>query len=320
MTDDELQIRRYLLGQLGEQEEQFVEQRIMTDAEFYRRVSLVEDDLTDQYAAGLLSQAESRSFEDRFLPVPGRQRTLRAARLLADYTSASHPWKRESSKPLLFRPKATPSVRPERRRWATVALVVLLVGLAGATAWTYREITRLRDQIGSTRSSQPDSHDQLRQQVGELQGKVEHLTRELETERASRVELEKELASARGAGPRRTGTIAFLLTPGMLRNGGEVTVIKISRQMSRRVNQVRLNLKIDGEPLQVYRATVRSPEGEPVWRQTCTAQPGDNLISAPVTMRAASLKSGDYIVVLEGGAGDSLFNRIGTYYFRVVKD
>jgi hypothetical protein len=37
-------------------------------------------------------------------------------------------------------------------------------------------------------------------------------------------------------------------------------------------------------------------------------------------MRAASLKSGDYIVVLEGGAGDSLFNRIGTYYFRVVKD
>jgi len=67
-------IRRYLLGQLEEDELGKLEEKMMADNEFFDRVLLAEDELVEEYLEGELSDNERAGFELSFLSTPeGRQ-------------------------------------------------------------------------------------------------------------------------------------------------------------------------------------------------------------------------------------------------------
>src|SRR5215207_4236036 len=63
-------IRRYLLGELSEQQREQVEQRLLSDDDLYQQLLLAEDDLIDEYISGELSDQERSKFSARFLRVP----------------------------------------------------------------------------------------------------------------------------------------------------------------------------------------------------------------------------------------------------------
>jgi hypothetical protein len=81
-------IRRYLLGQAPLEDSSNVEERLLTDDEFYQELLIVEDELIDQYLSGELSEPERESFEPHFLLPPERQQKLRFARSLKKYVSS----------------------------------------------------------------------------------------------------------------------------------------------------------------------------------------------------------------------------------------
>jgi hypothetical protein len=81
-------VRRYLLGQAPLEDSSRVEERLLTDSEFYRELLIVEDELIDQYLSGELSAPERESFEPHFLLPPERQQKLRFARSLKRYVSS----------------------------------------------------------------------------------------------------------------------------------------------------------------------------------------------------------------------------------------
>ncbi len=67
--------RRYLLGQLTEDEQAGAEQRLVSDDDFFEEFELVKDELVEEYLAGQLTREETQWFEANFLASPeGRKR------------------------------------------------------------------------------------------------------------------------------------------------------------------------------------------------------------------------------------------------------
>jgi hypothetical protein len=86
-TEQEI-IRQYLLGQAPLEDSSQVEERLLTDGEFYQELLIVEDELIDRYLSGELSEPERQSYQTHFLLPPERQQKLRFARSLKKYVSS----------------------------------------------------------------------------------------------------------------------------------------------------------------------------------------------------------------------------------------
>ena len=82
-------IKGYLLGQITEEDESQVEARLLTDREFYEELSIVENELIDQYLADALSVSDRQSFESHFVSSSERQRKVRFARALRKCVSVA---------------------------------------------------------------------------------------------------------------------------------------------------------------------------------------------------------------------------------------
>ena len=82
-------IREYLLGKSTSEDSALVEERLLGDDEFYQQLLVVEDELVDQYLAGLLPDSEREQFETYFLATPERREKLRFTRNLKKYVSSA---------------------------------------------------------------------------------------------------------------------------------------------------------------------------------------------------------------------------------------
>ena len=79
-------LRRYLLHDLGESEQEQIEMRLLTDREFGRRLSIAQDDLIDDFVTARLSDQEMESFRKHYLTTPERQQKVTFATALRRYT------------------------------------------------------------------------------------------------------------------------------------------------------------------------------------------------------------------------------------------
>jgi hypothetical protein len=79
---DDTTLRRYLLGELPETEMEALEHEYFTDPDVLSRVRGIEDDLIDDYAAGVLSPHAREAFERNRLATPAQRERVLAARAL----------------------------------------------------------------------------------------------------------------------------------------------------------------------------------------------------------------------------------------------
>jgi CHAT domain-containing protein/tetratricopeptide (TPR) repeat protein len=84
-NQDQGLMRRYLLGQLAEDERQKFEETMMADNELYNRVLLAEDEMVEEYLQGELSESERAGFEASFLSTPEGQQQVSFAKALTEY-------------------------------------------------------------------------------------------------------------------------------------------------------------------------------------------------------------------------------------------
>ncbi len=83
----ENQVKRNLLGQLPEEDQATVEDRIFTDQEYFRELLLVEGELTDDFVFGTLSDDEHERMQKHFLLVPERFENLKITEAIERYVS-----------------------------------------------------------------------------------------------------------------------------------------------------------------------------------------------------------------------------------------
>ena len=87
--DNHSMIKQYLLGELTEEGQQQIEERLLRDGDYFEHLQLCEDELVDEYVRGGLPPDEQRRFDNHFLSTPERHEKLRFARALRRYVSAA---------------------------------------------------------------------------------------------------------------------------------------------------------------------------------------------------------------------------------------
>jgi hypothetical protein len=119
-------IREYLLGKISQDGLSPLEERLLSDNDFYQELSIVEEELIDDYLNGTFSESERESFEKHFLITAERQRKLRFARALKKYVNDENPG--------LVRPSGNTVqvVRQERKRFLGFGNPLLSYALAAA--------------------------------------------------------------------------------------------------------------------------------------------------------------------------------------------
>jgi hypothetical protein len=85
--DEEGTLRKYLLHELEEAEQDRLEERFLTDKEFGRRLEIAQADLIDDYVAGVMSEGESERFRTHYLTTPARLQKLKFAMALDRYVT-----------------------------------------------------------------------------------------------------------------------------------------------------------------------------------------------------------------------------------------
>src|SRR5262245_62888470 len=87
-AEEVILIRRYLLGEIAEQDRNLIEVRLLTDPQYFNQLVRVEEELTDQYLRYELSQHEREMFENHFMNAPERREDVAFARVLHRYVSS----------------------------------------------------------------------------------------------------------------------------------------------------------------------------------------------------------------------------------------
>jgi hypothetical protein len=67
---DQQRIKRYLLGQLNDEEQQKVEDRLMTESDFFEEFEVSKDEIIEEYCEGELTAQERDWLEQHFLASP----------------------------------------------------------------------------------------------------------------------------------------------------------------------------------------------------------------------------------------------------------
>jgi len=133
-NQDEGMPRRYLLGQMDDEEQAIVEQRLLTDDDFFAELEMCRDELVESYLAHELTAAERESFEQNFLASPEGKRAKGFARALNRYvinqrTASEKPgWAEQLA---AFWRSQTVLLRGA----AAVAVILIVVGIFWVASW-----------------------------------------------------------------------------------------------------------------------------------------------------------------------------------------
>src|SRR5205085_5770218 len=81
-------VRRYLLGQLAEADEELLELQLLTDPAFGQEFDAIVDEITDQYVNGEFEGEECERVQQYFLKSPERRAKAQFAAALIDRAGA----------------------------------------------------------------------------------------------------------------------------------------------------------------------------------------------------------------------------------------
>lgn len=132
-------IREHLLGRLNDPERAQLEERFITDEDFREVALIVEGELNDDYAAGLLSPEDRGCFTKHYLKVPAQREYAQFTEELRDYAI-------QSESPQTAPVKTGPRVPLKQkianlflgRRWVPAAVLSAVVFVAAIAVFSLR--------------------------------------------------------------------------------------------------------------------------------------------------------------------------------------
>lgn len=344
-TGEEVELRQYLLGELGEQERWAVEERLFLDGEYLLQLQALEDDLIDAYVYGNLPPDERVRVEAELLSRPGRREDLKFAHALKDLLVSAVdepalsdavvkgpapqvPWYTSLPfLPLFVRrhPVAAFSLA------AAFVILTLLVWQISQAERSGRSTPLVRapapeqgapppqqsPQEQANRGGSPDEHPA--EQPGPPQNSGERDANTTASQRPQQQPPPRRSPPPRSGAQRSSLAITALLLPtSAVREGDPNPVVRFSSE----VGTVNLRLPLLGEDdtYSSYRATLRAG-GQPVrsWSKLKSAgTQSERFVQVPVPAR--SLRGRGYELTLAGVAGNGRAEALRTYSFDVVVD
>jgi hypothetical protein len=314
-------IRLYLLGELADEEARRVDERLMSDDEFFREVLDVEGELADEYARGALTTRERERFETHFLVAAERREEAGFADALRSHVAAHAP----PPRPTAFAARLGALLRPLRpRRPAALALTAAALALCLVGLWVVarRPSAQRHTPVETARHDTPaagDRHGVARPSGGE-QSVTESPRPPEDWRGVPGVSPTPSRPAGEPARPAQTPrTVVLTLTPGLTRANGEFK--RVTLPAGERAT-IRLRLKLAEDLYDSYRAELLAADGTPVGpgrpfgaRRARSA--GEVVVDIPAGLLR---RGGDYQVRLSGlGAGGAV-EGAGRYFFRTAKN
>ena len=140
-SDNSTLLTRYLLGELSNDKETAVEQRLFADADFLEELQATERDVIDCYVQGELKGERKERFEARFLTSPQRRKRVQFAYTLSGnepgttsanvHPAVSSPFTAPVPSPLPYQSTSTPW-----RMILAAAASILVVGIIALLWWS----------------------------------------------------------------------------------------------------------------------------------------------------------------------------------------
>ena len=127
--------RRYLLGQLTDDEEQKLEERLLVEDDFLQEVELTKDELAQEYAGGELTTKERQWLQKNFLASPEGKQKHEFAKTFDNYVK-NHRAQHQKSTSLIERLRNLLSQPKFRTAASTAIVLVIAIGV-------YRQIQRV---------------------------------------------------------------------------------------------------------------------------------------------------------------------------------
>lgn len=325
-------IRRFLLGDLSEQEREQVEQRLMSDDDLYQQLLVAEDELIDEYVSDELPEQERAKFSRHFMSVPELRQDVKFAAALRKHALETAP--RE-----VVAPKPPAPARVSSFGWLGAlfarpafgaSLAALLLAAVVLAAWLAAQNSQLKRQLGQLQARQsptPQPAPDLQEQLASERLRREQLSAELRRQQELLADESRKLREAREAQgaqqtanartqPPRQGVAAFValaLTPGVVRDSGELK--KVSLSPDTREVRVRLDLAAGG--YSSYRAALHKADSREVWAARGLRATGSKYVQ--VNIPARLLEPDDYRILLSGVSPSGEVEELDSYYFRVSR-
>ena len=315
IPDDRL-LTQYLFRSLSEEETERLDELSVVDDDFAARLNTVENDLVDAYVRRELPAEEASRFKSAYLSSPRRREKVRFAATLVSFEQ------RAENKPMVARPEAG---RAEKKResagkrffgnwfgtsrrastwfaalWGLAGAALLLLAASGYLLNSNRELRQEVKKAESVRATLVQQQEQLQHQIAIMaaanpanQGRDDRSPLSLDHLRVA----------------------AFMLGPALR---GAVAPPSVS--WSANTDLVVLQLELESSEFSNYRATIQDSSSRHAAWQNDALKPASegNRRVLSIAFPPSVLKSGNYVVQLEGVRANGATELVSSYPFRGV--
>jgi len=335
-------MRKYLLGELPEEEREQIEKNMLTDDGFFQNLltleDTVEDELIDDYFNGNLTDREKKEFEQIFLSTQERREKLALVRdlNLRASSAAILPRVVETSSDMQPWWRALPALLRLQNPIVGLSLVTALLLFMTGGVWLLFRVQHLEIQLSQVRAqpeNQSPPNQNLKEQLDQQRARNDDLSTSLNRAEEQRARLEQELESLKAqngrspeppinAAPPQAQTPVFSVSLPLLRGrGAEGEGIK-TVSLPPRTSRIRLDLALDTinpKDYKSYQVAVNKRDGAEVWKSNrvqVKTKGGESYIT--LILAATLLPEGEYNVELSGVSSDNQNELLGMYSFRVA--
>ena len=322
---------RFLLGQLSDEERKAVEERFLTDDEYFAQLLVIEDSLVDDYVLGRLAADQLKNAELLFgSSAIGKREVTFTQDLVASVRKAREAKEQKKKRALVTGQIASPKTSPWLRSQAsmnliargfrnlpvvfsaTLALIVLL--LAGTSIFLFFQYQRRNRELLAQRVVLERNVQETRQKLDQEMRTSAELSKQLDLESEMRTRAEEALAQFRNGGSRSITSLVLLPTT-FQRSGGAKTV-----SFNASSNRLQLLLEIPSDTSYPnYNVLIKTFDGQPIWSR-------DSISASQVKQRKLSLilssslfPYNDYRIELRGVPDNGAAQLVADYAFKVRK-
>jgi hypothetical protein len=301
-------LTQYLLGSTDEADTERFDELSCTDDQFVEALEAVEAELVDAYVRGELTGAQTERFTSHYLASPIRRERVALARALQTAGVAdAEPSRRRI-------PDWLAALAPSSRRfqWGYAALVIALLVAGGALTL---QTARLRQALARVQQSPPGPEQALRDELERQRSQSARIEEELTRVRQERDRLAQPPVQTDAlAGP---GIVALALAP-QTRGVEQAPTLQIGSAIA--YVALQLDLGLADHPAYIV-ALVEPSTDRPIWQSGTIAPrstPDGKVID--ISLRAAPLKSGVYLVRVAAVDRSGATDPVGDYPFRVSRE
>ena len=277
---DEKLMTDFLLGNLPEEEVEWLDEISLSDDDFANRLQAVENDLVDSYVRGELTATDLKQFKTNYLRSSKRQEKVAFAEALQKQLNKSSYKKRPVE--FLAAPRSSLS-------WLFATAAVVILGLSGYLIF---ENIRLQNQL---RRIQVEK-ESFREREQQLQKQIAQLKHQSEGTKSDEVKL-----------------LAFVLMP-QTRGINKIPVLNIPVG----TDYIALTLKLDTNDFSAYQAGLRNPVTDQITWKSENLEADKTGNSVQVKIPANLLNPQNYLLELSGISSSGAAEIVNSYPFRIA--